>query len=193
MSIQGGSVTYGRTKNLGDYNSAKAEATISFDAADDLALAQGIALNAVAKLLGAPSPNSDAALTDEQVTAIAAKTVVKEPKKGKTKAEKHSEEQAAFQKAQSEEVPIGGATTTAPSSSVEIEEDFLTDKEVLPVISDKDISTQCNVVARKLGDNGGLRVRQLLAEVHGQPNVGLTGLTTPELRALFVKKLAELK
>ena len=186
MTIQGGSVTYGRTKNLGDYNSVKAEATISYDDAADLPAAEGLALTAVGKLLGyQPVPLTGKG--DEPGGEIDHGLKAEPEKVKKTRKAKID---AGFE----EEVPIGEIQEHKAASGVEIEEDFGTDKEVTQLVSDKDLGVAANIAARKIGgDNGGLRVRQLLSEVHGQPNVGLKGLTTPELRALFLKKLAELK
>ena len=176
MSVQGGSITYGRTKNLGDYNNVKGEATFAFENKEDLAEASSLALTAVGKLLGyEPVP-----MTKHSEPAA--------DKPKKAKAEKKAE-------TVTEEVPIGGAITTAPASAVEIDEDFSTPSTTaVPAISDEDIGKLCNAAAKRIGEGGGLKVRQLLMEVSGINNGGHIGsLTTPELRQVFVKKLAELK
>jgi hypothetical protein len=51
MPLTGGSVTYGETKNLGDYNSRKAEATIGYDDPADIQKAQAVAVQAVSDML----------------------------------------------------------------------------------------------------------------------------------------------
>jgi hypothetical protein len=202
MAITGGSVSYSRTANLGDYNSKKAEATFAFDTEADTLAAAAKAITTVEGLLGgkllavaaevaasSDTPNVDRA--NALKAAHAAKNGADATKPTKPKKVKASPADIVEEPATEPAANISTGGERVDPSAVE---DFNEPGTAIPAVTDEELGVMANRAARALGDGGSLKVRQLLMDVTGVKDGGaIRNLTSPELRQLFVKKLAELK
>lgn len=175
MAITGGSITYGRTVNLGDYNSKRADATFAFDDPADVANAAVHAQSVVANLLGGNVAG----------VVVPATEPVKE-RKPRAKKVDAAEVTETVTDADLNKEAFAGVKAKDPS---EVVESF--DAPVVAEISNDDLLSACNRAVAKVGADGPTKVRALKAKYVADLTKSV--ITLPQsIRAKFLEELAAL-